>query len=55
MIQVTDDQIQRVDLGKFKLAGSFGHGFGYGLFLLVFDRLGRIILGLGKERLSNEE
>ena len=35
---------------SFKLARSFGHGFGYGLFLLFFDRLGRIILGLGKSQ-----
>ena len=35
---------------SFKLARSFGHGFGYGLFLLIFDRLGRIILGLGKSQ-----
>ena len=35
---------------SFKLARSFGHGFGFGLFLLIFDRLGRIILGLGKSK-----
>ena len=35
---------------SFKLARSFGHGFGFGLFLLIFDRLGRIILGLGKSQ-----
>ena len=35
---------------SFKLARSFGHGFGFGLFLLIFDRLGRVILGLGKSQ-----
>ena len=40
---------------SFKLARSFGHGFGYGLFLLIFDRLGRIILGLGKSEYIGKE
>ena len=35
---------------SFKLARSFGHGFGFGLFLLIFDRLGRVILVLGKSQ-----
>ena len=29
-----------------KLAASFGKGFLYGLFLVFFDKLGRVILGL---------
>ena len=35
---------------SFKLSRSFGHGAGFGIFLLLFDRLGRIILGLGKSK-----
>ena len=35
---------------SFKLSRAFGHGAGFGLFLLLFDRLGRVILGLGKSR-----
>ena len=40
---------------SFKLARSFGHGFGFGLFLLIFDRLGRVILGLGKSQYVGKE
>ena len=29
-----------------KLSRSFGKGFGYGVFLFFFDRIGRVILGL---------
>ncbi len=31
-----------------KLARAFGKGTGYGIFLFIFDRLGRIVLGLGR-------
>ena len=40
---------------SFKLSRSFGHCFGFGLFLLFFDRLGRVILGLGKSRYVGKE
>lgn len=33
-----------------KLAKSFGKGTGYGIFLFFFDRVGRIILGLGDSK-----
>ena len=29
-----------------KLSRSFGKGFGYGVFLFFFDRIGRVVLGL---------
>lgn len=29
-----------------RLARAFGKGTGYGLFLFIFDRLGRVVLGL---------
>ena len=35
---------------SFKLARSFGHGLGYGIFLILFGPLARIILGLGDSR-----
>ena len=35
---------------SFKLSRSYGHGAGFGIFLLFFDRLGRVILGLGKSK-----
>ena len=35
---------------SFKLSKAFGHGGGFGFFLLFFDRLGRVILGLGKSQ-----
>ena len=31
-----------------KLAKSFGKGFGYGIFLILFGPLARLILGLGE-------
>ena len=33
-----------------KLARSFGKGFLYGLFLFLFDRFARVVLGLGGAR-----
>lgn len=33
-----------------RLAKAFGKGFGYTLFLIVFDRLGRVVLGFGNAR-----
>ena len=33
-----------------KLARAFGKGWGYGLFLFFFDKLGRIVLGLSDAR-----
>ena len=33
---------------SFKLARSFGKGFGYGIFLILFGPLARLILGLGE-------
>ena len=30
-----------------KLAKAFGHGFGFTLFLIVFERIARVILGFG--------
>ncbi len=35
---------------SFKLAKSFGKGFGTGLLLLLFGPLGRLVLGLGSSR-----
>ncbi len=33
-----------------KLAKAFGKGMGYTLILIIFDRLGRIVLGFGSAR-----
>lgn len=33
-----------------KLAKAFGKGMGYTLILIIFDRLGRIMLGFGSAR-----
>ena len=37
-----------------KLARSFGKGFFTGLFLFLFDRLGRIVLGLGRAQYTGK-
>ena len=37
-----------------KLARSFGKGFLYGLFLFVFDRFARVVLGLSSARYTGK-
>ena len=37
-------------LQSFKLSRSFGHGIGFGIFLILFGPLARVILGLGRSR-----
>ena len=37
-----------------KLARSFGKGFLYGLFLFVFDRFGRVVLGLSSAQYTGK-
>ena len=38
-----------------KLAASFGKGGGYGFFLFLFDRFGRIVLGLSSAEYVGKE
>lgn len=38
-----------------KLARAFGKGTGYGLILFFFDRIGRVILGLGSAKYIGKE
>lgn len=46
---------------SYKLAKAFGKGIGYTLFLIIFDRIGRIVLGfssaqyVGKQDFLGEE
>lgn len=35
---------------SFKLSRSFDHGFIFGIFLILFERLGRVLLGFGKSK-----
>ena len=38
-----------------KLAKAFGHGIGYTLFLIVFERIARVILGLGSSEYEGQQ
>ena len=38
-----------------KLSKAFGHGVGYGIFLIIFDRLGRLILGFGSSEYQGKD
>ena len=38
-----------------KLSKAFGHGVGFGIFLIIFDRLGRLILGFGSSEYQGKD
>ncbi len=38
-----------------KLAKAFGHGIGFTLFLIVFERIGRVILGFGSSEYEGQQ
>ncbi len=38
-----------------KLSKAFGHGIGFTLFLIVFERIGRVILGFGSSEYEGQQ